>query len=420
MEAFVKMFAVRMQIVFLFILFFFSRENFSKPFSVQYLSPSTLIQNKDLSAEHELLFLLRHESGNHFTNLSGWTERYGRENKGLSEDLDRYVSEFEQKVFPQYRLCEIYISLFRKILKNDLSSIYDAVDFYEVVKDNLNELNQQEMDYLNVALSLRDKLSDNPDKAQLKKVGSYLLKLAKKELEELRVVLNSQIEKLTLIDKNRVIKLDKVDKFIELSIRDYQKIFFWLNFYFQNKELQVTKISLYEWFQQQEGKENFDIESVKEVVLFTYSEALSFILKNLIENAKKHGNTIYFKLKAYSSGEEVVIAFSNRVEKENGFIQSYWLEEVIVKGQAIKAQRLFLQKFTTSEEDGQEHGIGLKLIWKMVQLMGGSIRAKSNAQETSFEIRLPLKSVDKSGVRFSELRLPHFSEAMLSPLEQAL
>lgn len=118
--------------------------------------------------------------------------------------------------------------------------------------------------------------------------------------------------------------------------------------------------------------------------------ALKHVLKNMARNAFEHGRASEVHFTVFQEENKAVIEVENDVGPEGKYIKPHWLQTVWDNDDQ-KEQRLFLERYSTSAEDGREHGIGLKLSWSLIQMMGGSIVAESDSRKTRFYIILPLK-----------------------------
>lgn len=124
--------------------------------------------------------------------------------------------------------------------------------------------------------------------------------------------------------------------------------------------------------------------------------ALRRVISNLVANAFKHGQSkrIFVIITLREREKEMTIQILNDIsEGQNGFAPQ-WLEEVEVvvnEGQTKTAQRLFVESYTTTKDDGWKHGLGLKLCWGLVEAMGGTLQVRCQNGLTVFKITLPLK-----------------------------
>lgn len=140
--------------------------------------------------------------------------------------------------------------------------------------------------------------------------------------------------------------------------------------------------------------------------------ALRHVISNLVLNAEKHGKTKRIFIGMTERNSQVRLQISNDISPEGNGILPYWLEYVSIReGDVIKTrQRLFVETYSTSEEDGWRHGIGLKLCLGLIEAMGGTIRVESDGKQTLFEIILPKTGTHLSRSASGRFEIPRLHE----------
>lgn len=217
---------------------------------------------------------------------------------------------------------------------------------------------------------------------------------------------------------------DDAELVVETALIQLEKIIFLTDYYFKDTDLGFESINLSLFLTElQESYQNVYIRADRndEKKVSGNRYALQMILGNLIQNAQKHAGSENIQILAYTSDKNWVIEVVNDIHKKGGHIAPYWLEKIVYSAEnheVKKGQRLFVLPFSTSEEDGHPHGIGLKLIWGLVSAMGGTIHVTSQEDETRFRIVLPFEGTKMSMTGTGSMRLPIFRAEVV--LEEAL
>ena len=198
------------------------------------------------------------------------------------------------------------------------------------------------------------------------------------------------------------------------------KINFLINVFLGNQEMELEKMSLFEYLQNKKImpsssiKSNtdfyFDVASIEGHLVRSNKHALDHAYDNLIRNAQKHGQATQIGVKAFVQESRLTIEIKNDVGVEGHFIEPKWLQPVLVSSPEselpVKEQRLFVERFTTSAEDQDCHGFGLKACLDAVKMMGGTLKARSSVAETVFSIILPVAGSKLPRTSTGSLKIP--------------
>lgn len=112
-------------------------------------------------------------------------------------------------------------------------------------------------------------------------------------------------------------------------------------------------------------------------------EKLGRLFSNLVANALKYGHgASYIHLTAKQLGEKVVITVANDGEK--------------IPAEAVKHlfERFYRVESSRNKATGGT-GLGLAIVQSIVELHHGSVTARSDDQETTFVVTLPVKQLQK-------------------------
>ncbi len=324
--------------------------------------------------------------------------------KGILHDLfgtkgeSFFFSNSYLLMIPVY-LCILAVNSFVYSIKTLylLNITYKSLDF---ITNEDTEVSTFPKEYSDIEIKLRDiKLEVLESRQALLESESKKDDLVMYLAHDLKTPLTSVIGYLTLLDESPEIPDSQKAKFTDIALNKAYRLEQLITEFFEITRFNIHSITLAnnrinlgmmmaqiadEFYPMLSEKGlSVDIDIPEPIIMFADSDKIARVFDNLLKNAVNYSydNTL-IRIGARIRRDRVVIKFRNKSDEIP--------EE--------KLQRLFDKFYRVDSSRGSQSGgsgLGLAIAKQIVELHGGTIRAKSTPDYTDFTVILPYRSAEE-------------------------